>query len=112
MLTVFIDQLFLRAIEEVSMWMKLAKALLTSEDLGKDLQSIKFLLKKHQVDVYVFVFVCLFVCVCVCVRVCVRACVHARTRVYVCMHICVDLCMHLSTHKHLCVYFVKIHVVH
>ena len=42
-------QLFLRAVEEVAMWMSLAEALLASEDLGKDLQSTKFLLRKHQV---------------------------------------------------------------
>ena len=35
------------------MWMSLAEALLASEDLGKDLQSAKFLLKKHQVRTYV-----------------------------------------------------------
>ena len=30
-------QLFLRAVEEVAMWMSLAEALLASEDLGKSL---------------------------------------------------------------------------
>ena len=40
-------QLFLRAVEEVTMWLSLAEALLAAEDFGKDLQSVKFLLKKH-----------------------------------------------------------------
>jgi len=41
-------QLFLRAVEDVTMWLSLAEALLTAEDFGKDLQSVKFLLTKHQ----------------------------------------------------------------
>ncbi|XP_065894234.1 spectrin beta chain, non-erythrocytic 1-like isoform X3 [Dysidea avara] len=41
-------QLFLRAVEDVTMWLSLAEALLAAEDFGKDLQSVKFLLKKHQ----------------------------------------------------------------
>ena len=31
------------------MWMREAEALLSNEDLGKDLQGVRFLLKKHQV---------------------------------------------------------------
>ena len=53
-------QLFLRAVEEVAMWMSLAEALLASEDLGKDLPSAKFLLKKHQVPTYICTFYILF----------------------------------------------------
>ena len=44
------------------MWMSLAEALLASEDLGKDLQSAKFLLKKHQVCLYDYnIFICIYV---------------------------------------------------
>lgn len=57
-------QLFLRAVEEVAMWMSLAEALLASEDLGKDLQSAKFLLKKHQVRIYVRMYICMYIRVC------------------------------------------------
>ena len=42
------------------MWMSLAEALLASEDLGKDLQSTKFLLKKHQVRMYTYLYVHLY----------------------------------------------------
>ena len=52
-------QLFLRAVEEVAMWMSLAEALLASEDLGKDLQSTKFLLKKHQVHMHIRMHTCM-----------------------------------------------------
>ena len=31
------------------MWMREAEALLSNEDLGRDLQGVRFLLKKHQV---------------------------------------------------------------
>ena len=42
-------QEFLRAGEDELVWMREAEALLSNEDLGKDLQGVRFLLKKHQV---------------------------------------------------------------
>ena len=42
-------QQFLRAIDDENIWISEAEALLTSEDVGKDLPSVQFLLKKHQV---------------------------------------------------------------
>lgn len=43
-------QEFLRAGEDELVWMREAEALLSNEDLGKDLQGVRFLLKKHQVQ--------------------------------------------------------------
>lgn len=42
-------QEFLRAGEDELVWMREAEALLGNEDLGRDLQGVRFLLKKHQV---------------------------------------------------------------
>ena len=42
-------QEFLRAGEDELVWMREAEALLSNEDLGRDLQGVRFLLKKHQV---------------------------------------------------------------
>ena len=41
---------FLRSVEDELVWMREADALLSNEDIGKDLQSVRFLLKKHQVS--------------------------------------------------------------
>jgi spectrin beta len=41
-------QQFLRAIDDENIWISEAEALLTSDDVGKDLPSVQFLLKKHQ----------------------------------------------------------------
>ncbi len=40
---------FLRAAEDESVWVKEAETLLSNEDIGKDLQGVRFLLKNHQV---------------------------------------------------------------
>ena len=42
-------QEFLRAGEDELVWMREVEALLSNEDLGRDLQGVRFLLKKHQV---------------------------------------------------------------
>lgn len=42
-------QQFLRSTEDELVWMREAEALLSSEDIGRDLQAVRFLLKKHQV---------------------------------------------------------------
>ena len=42
-------QEFLRAGEDELVWMREAEALLSNEDFGRDLQGVRFLLKKHQV---------------------------------------------------------------
>ena len=41
--------LFLRAVEDIELWMVEVEGQLNSEDLGKDLTSVNNLLKKHSV---------------------------------------------------------------
>ena len=43
-----LDQ-FHRAVEDELVWVKEAETLLSNEDIGKDLQGVRFLLKNHQV---------------------------------------------------------------
>ena len=43
-----LDQ-FHRAVEDQLVWVKEAETLLSNEDIGKDLQGVRFLLKNHQV---------------------------------------------------------------
>ena len=43
------QQLFNRGVEDVEAWIGEVASLLASEDFGKDLASVKYLLKKHQV---------------------------------------------------------------
>ena len=40
---------FQRAAEDELVWARDAEALLSTEDIGRDLQGVRFLLKKHQV---------------------------------------------------------------
>lgn len=42
-------QSFLRSTEDELTWTKEVERLLSTEDIGKDLQSVRFLIKKHQV---------------------------------------------------------------
>ena len=58
---------FLRAAEDELAWAREAEALLSNEDIGSDLQGVRFLLKKHQVfqlmilSVYLYtdtIFIC------------------------------------------------------
>ena len=44
-----LDQ-FHRAVEDELVWVKEADTLLGNEDIGKDLQGVRFLLKNHQVS--------------------------------------------------------------
>jgi hypothetical protein len=41
---------FQRAAEDELVWARDAEALLSTEDIGRDLQGVRFLLKKHQVS--------------------------------------------------------------
>ena len=43
-----LDQ-FHRAVQDELVWIKEAETLLSNEDIGKDLQGVRFLLKNHQV---------------------------------------------------------------
>ena len=43
-------QLYQRACDEQLAWMSEAEKQLESEEIGKDLQSVRFLLKKHEVN--------------------------------------------------------------
>lgn len=45
-----LDQ-FQRGVEEELLWVKEAETLLSNEDIGKDLQGVRFLLKNHQVHI-------------------------------------------------------------
>lgn len=40
---------FHRAVEDELVWVREAETLLSNEDIGKDLQGVRFLLKNHQV---------------------------------------------------------------
>ena len=51
-------QKFLRSAEDELVWIKEAETLLSNEDIGKDLQSVRFLLKMHQV--HYCVHVCIY----------------------------------------------------
>ena len=48
-------QLFQRASDEEFAWCNEAGKQLESEDIGKDLQSVRFLIKKHKVCLYVII---------------------------------------------------------
>ena len=41
---------FHRSVEDELVWVKEADTLLSTEDIGKDLQGVRFLLKNHQVS--------------------------------------------------------------
>ena len=43
-------QRFLRVAEDELVWCREADTLLSNEEIGRDLQSVRFLLKIHQVD--------------------------------------------------------------
>ena len=42
---------FHRAVEDELAWVREAETLLSNEDIGKDLQGVRFLLKNHQVRI-------------------------------------------------------------
>ena len=48
-------QRFLRSSEDELAWIREADTLLSSEDIGRDLQSVRFLLKIHQVGEWVYI---------------------------------------------------------
>ena len=57
-------QRFLRVAEDELVWCREADTLLSNEEIGRDLQSVRFLLKIHQVDRWVKYIVCIYMCVC------------------------------------------------
>ncbi len=73
---------FHRSVQAELVWAKEAETLLSTEDIGKDLQGVRFLLKNHQVK-----------------KMCLRTHIHTYTHTY--MHTHTHTYIHTYTHTYI-----------